>query len=89
MVDILFWIFFGALVGSVAAIIHGTDTTKQSIIYIAIGVVGGLSGGLAGLLLSSDGVEYIAQASGLSFAVFGAIVFVVLARYAYGQRSEH
>jgi uncharacterized membrane protein YeaQ/YmgE (transglycosylase-associated protein family) len=82
MIHIIFWLSFGAIVGWVAAILEGEGNSKRSLAYILAGTIGGLTGGLGGLLLSPGNIEYTAQASGVTFAVFGAIAFVALARFA-------
>jgi uncharacterized membrane protein YeaQ/YmgE (transglycosylase-associated protein family) len=89
MVHIAFWLSFGALVGWVAAILRGEDTSWRSVAYIMAGVIGGLTGGLASVLLSPGNIEFTVQASGITFAIFGAIAFVGLARIADTKRSEH
>lgn len=85
----IFWIIFGAIIGWIAAILQGEDTvTKRGLAFILAGTIGGLTGGLSGLALTPDIDSYDAQAGGLSFSVFGAIAFVMLAQLAARHASK-
>jgi uncharacterized membrane protein YeaQ/YmgE (transglycosylase-associated protein family) len=86
MLTMIFWITFGCLVGWTASILRGERSLKRITSYILVGMVGGLLGGYCGVLLGAEALEYNASATGMMFAVFGAVTFVILAGFATDKR---
>ncbi|HYH74832.1 MAG TPA: hypothetical protein VD735_02615 [Candidatus Saccharimonadales bacterium] len=90
MLQFIFWILFGAIVGWVATILHGLSVhTKQGLAFVLAGIFGGLTGGLSGLALNPGIAAYDSQADGLTFAIFGAITFVLITRLASSNNNDH
>jgi uncharacterized membrane protein YeaQ/YmgE (transglycosylase-associated protein family) len=88
MLNILFWIIFGTLVGWIAALLQDKSRPIGSPLALAVtGAIGGLSGGLVGLMLNPTLVNRDAGADSLMFAIIGAIAFIVLALNA--SRHNH
>jgi uncharacterized membrane protein YeaQ/YmgE (transglycosylase-associated protein family) len=88
MLNELFWIIFGGLVGWVAAILQQEYSPKRITVFIMAGMIGGVLGGALGGWLGAEALEYNAGTTGMMFAVFGAIVFVAAATLVHNRDSE-
>jgi uncharacterized membrane protein YeaQ/YmgE (transglycosylase-associated protein family) len=88
MLSELFWITFGGLVGWIAAILQNEYSPKRVAWFIAAGMAGGFLGGFGGGLLGTETIEYDATATGMMFAIFGAVVVVAVASNVDNRRSE-
>lgn len=82
MLAILFWIAFGVLVGWVAAILQDEQHPQRIGVYLLAGMLGGLVGGYGGGLLTPGLYDFHTGSTNITFAVFGATAFVMLARLA-------
>lgn len=88
MINIFFWITFGALVGWVAAILQDEHRLRRVGAYLAAGALGGLAGGLSSGLIDASAAAQRASAADIVFAIFGATFFVFLAGYAAQRRTS-
>jgi uncharacterized membrane protein YeaQ/YmgE (transglycosylase-associated protein family) len=87
MFSMVFWIAFGALVGWIAAILRDEHTKWGISTFITLGILGGITGGMGGLLLDSQAVIYQPSTADLMFAIFGASFFVLLGGMTVARRS--
>jgi uncharacterized membrane protein YeaQ/YmgE (transglycosylase-associated protein family) len=79
MLNVLFWVAFGCVIGWVAAILQDESTRRKLLAFILAGAVGGLFGGFGGALLEPQTAAYQTNTTDIMFAVFGATTFVFLA----------
>ena len=82
--QILGWIFFGLIVGIVAKLLMPGRDPGGFIITTLLGIAGALVGGFAGRALGWYGPD---DAVGWLMSIAGAIVLLVLYRFAVGRRT--
>lgn len=88
MLNGLFWALFGLVIGWIAAILQGAQTTARTLRLIIIGGAGGIVGGLGGLLLDARSVGYQSVVADVMFAIFGACVFAFVAGVVANKTPE-
>lgn len=79
MMDIIFWIIFGAIVGWLASIIMGTNERQGAFANITIGIVGAIIGGMIARSIGGQGV------TGFNFMSFlvalgGSIILISIVK---------
>jgi|GEM_PF-939684 len=90
MLNGIFWVAFGCMIGWVAAILQNEADTNHLYIFILAGSVGGVIGGVIGFLLDPQ-TPHQTNTTDSMFAIFGATVFVFLtgAAATYYRRSQN
>jgi uncharacterized membrane protein YeaQ/YmgE (transglycosylase-associated protein family) len=89
MLNGIFWVAFGSIIGWVAAILQNEANTNRLYIFISTGCVGGLLGGVIGLLIDPQ-TPHQTNTTDSMFAIFGATVFVFITGVVatYYRRSQ-
>ncbi len=77
--SIIAWIVFGALVGWIASILVGTDSSQGGIANIFVGIVGAFIGGFIMSLIGKSGVTGFNLYSAV-VSIIGAVVLLWLYR---------
>ena len=79
LLDLLFWVIFGAIAGWIAAAIAGEGARISGWMNVVVGVVGAVIGGLIFNALGGTGVSGFNIYS-FAVAIIGAIVLLFIAR---------
>jgi len=82
MFGILGWIIFGVIVGAIAKLLMPGKDPGGFIVTMALGVVGALLGGFIGRSLGMYGPN---QGAGLFMSILGAVVVLLIYRFATGR----
>lgn len=86
MFAFVFWMVFGALIGWTTGLLSGATKPRVILIFVALGVVGGLLGGLVSSWLAGVGEEgYSSDLTSMMFAIAGAVIIIVLLVSTYGK----
>jgi uncharacterized membrane protein YeaQ/YmgE (transglycosylase-associated protein family) len=81
MINLLLWLFFGALVGSLASILMGTGARLGLLFNIVVGIVGAFLGGVIFNLVGISGAtinDTSFSLSSLLVSFVGAVVLLVI-----------
>jgi uncharacterized membrane protein YeaQ/YmgE (transglycosylase-associated protein family) len=81
--EILWWIIFGLVVGVIAKLLMPGRDPGGFIVTIILGVLGALLGGFLGRVL---GVYRTGEPAGFLMSVLGAIVILLIYRFAVRRR---
>ena len=73
--NIIVWIIFGALAGSIASLIARTDASQGAVANVVVGIVGAFAGGFLMQLIGKSGVTGFNLYS-LLVAVLGSVVLL-------------
>lgn len=84
MMGIIGWILFGLVVGIVGKLLMPGRDPGGFIVTILLGIAGALVGGFVGRAL---GLYQEGDPVGFVMAVIGAILLLVIYRFAFGRRS--
>lgn len=84
MFSIIGWILFGLVVGIVGKLLMPGRDPGGFIVTILLGIAGALVGGFVGRAL---GLYREGDPVGFVMAVIGAIILLVIYRFAFGRRS--
>jgi len=79
MINFIVWIVFGALVGWVASLIAGTDSSMGALGNIIVGIVGSFIGGFIARNLGAQGVTGFNMMS-FVVALGGAVLLIFVIR---------
>jgi len=77
LMNIIFWVVFGALVGWIASIIMSRNSSQGAIGNIVVGIIGALLGGAVSRALGGPDVTGFNLPS-LIVAIIGAVVLLFL-----------
>jgi uncharacterized membrane protein YeaQ/YmgE (transglycosylase-associated protein family) len=77
MFAIIYWIFFGLVVGALAKLLMPGKDPGGFIVTILLGIAGALVGGLLGRAMGFYGPD---QAAGYVISIVGAIILLALYR---------
>lgn len=83
--EVLAWVLFGLLVGALAKLLLPGRDPGGCIVTALIGVAGALLGGFLGRAL---GIYGPGQTAGLVMSVVGAVLLLLLWRFAVGRRMR-
>lgn len=78
MLTILFWITFGVMIGWVTVILQGAKESREIILLLTAGAIGGFAGGFFGTLLGPSASAYGTSPTDIIFSIFGATGFTFL-----------
>ena len=82
---IILWLIFGALAGSIASMIMGTNRSQGLLLDIVMGIVGAFIGGFLSsnlLVIPITGFNI----TSLVIAIIGAIILTLIVRAVAGRR---
>ena len=79
LIEILWWVLFGLMVGSLAKIIHPGDEPVGYVPTILIGVAGSFVGGLLNWLISMGSQPF--EFSGFFMSILGGVLCCFAWRY--------
>lgn len=78
MLTILFWITFGVVIGWVTVILQGAKESRDVILLLTAGAIGGLVGGFLGALLDPSRNAFATSPTDIIFSIFGATGFALI-----------
>lgn len=84
MITVVFWVVFGALAGWISAMIDETLSFRQTLAYVATGIIGALVGGM---IMQAIGNTVALQAgiSNLIFPIMGSVATLLIAMHVTRQ----
>jgi len=88
LMNIIFWVVFGALVGWIASIIMSRNSQQGAIGNIVVGIIGALLGGAVSRALGGPDVTGFNLPS-LIVAILGAVVLLFLVGLFTSRRNNH
>lgn len=85
MFGILGWIIFGIIVGAIAKLLMPGKDPGGIIITMLLGIVGAIFGGFIGRSMGMYGTN---QGAGLFMSIIGAVLVLMIYRFAVGRRRH-
>lgn len=87
VVNIIFWILFGLICGWITILLSGVQAVTSILLYVVLGVIGGISGGVLSYLFITDSADL--RLVGMLASILGAAAVLCMSKIFFTKNGHH